>query len=141
MGIEPTSEAWEASILPLYDARSIALDSTQSYSADATTSFIKGKDCLVTGLTKSLTNVDTGEFYWLQHLPVTQELAGSSPVAPTSKFRTYSPRQKMSFGAACDKACRQGHQHLGGLPDSREGSKERSVVPAVSTTKSTVRLH
>jgi hypothetical protein len=23
MGIEPTSEAWEASILPLYDARSI----------------------------------------------------------------------------------------------------------------------
>ena|SRR5216683_2918982 len=29
MGIEPTSEAWEASILPLYDARSIAFDSTQ----------------------------------------------------------------------------------------------------------------
>jgi hypothetical protein len=25
MGIEPTSEAWEASILPLYDARSIGL--------------------------------------------------------------------------------------------------------------------
>jgi hypothetical protein len=25
MGIEPTSEAWEASILPLYDARSIFL--------------------------------------------------------------------------------------------------------------------
>jgi hypothetical protein len=24
MGIEPTSEAWEASILPLYDARSVA---------------------------------------------------------------------------------------------------------------------
>jgi hypothetical protein len=24
MGIEPTSEAWEASILPLYDARSSA---------------------------------------------------------------------------------------------------------------------
>ena len=24
MGIEPTSEAWEASILPLYDARSIS---------------------------------------------------------------------------------------------------------------------
>jgi hypothetical protein len=24
MGIEPTSEAWEASILPLYDARSFA---------------------------------------------------------------------------------------------------------------------
>jgi hypothetical protein len=24
MGIEPTSEAWEASILPLYDARSRA---------------------------------------------------------------------------------------------------------------------
>ena len=26
MGIEPTSEAWEASILPLYDARSRAND-------------------------------------------------------------------------------------------------------------------
>jgi hypothetical protein len=25
MGIEPTSEAWEASILPLYDARSLLL--------------------------------------------------------------------------------------------------------------------
>ena len=25
MGIEPTSEAWEASILPLYDARSLPL--------------------------------------------------------------------------------------------------------------------
>jgi hypothetical protein len=25
MGIEPTSEAWEASILPLYDARSEAI--------------------------------------------------------------------------------------------------------------------
>ena len=25
MGIEPTSEAWEASILPLYDARSLSL--------------------------------------------------------------------------------------------------------------------
>ena len=24
MGIEPTSEAWEASILPLYDARSVS---------------------------------------------------------------------------------------------------------------------
>src|SRR6266478_1525847 len=30
MGIEPTSEAWEASILPLYDARSAALNSTQN---------------------------------------------------------------------------------------------------------------
>jgi hypothetical protein len=26
MGIEPTSEAWEASILPLYDARSLGLN-------------------------------------------------------------------------------------------------------------------
>jgi hypothetical protein len=25
MGIEPTSEAWEASILPLYDARSVVI--------------------------------------------------------------------------------------------------------------------
>jgi hypothetical protein len=29
MGIEPTSEAWEASILPLYDARSGAKHSTK----------------------------------------------------------------------------------------------------------------
>ena len=27
MGIEPTSEAWEASILPLYDARSCGVSS------------------------------------------------------------------------------------------------------------------
>ncbi len=27
MGIEPTSEAWEASILPLYDARSVSIAS------------------------------------------------------------------------------------------------------------------
>jgi hypothetical protein len=35
MGIEPTSEAWEASILPLYDARSRLLneDYTQSQSS------------------------------------------------------------------------------------------------------------
>jgi hypothetical protein len=31
MGIEPTSEAWEASILPLYDARSAAINSTREY--------------------------------------------------------------------------------------------------------------
>jgi hypothetical protein len=31
MGIEPTSEAWEASILPLYDARSYAADCTQEW--------------------------------------------------------------------------------------------------------------
>jgi hypothetical protein len=30
MGIEPTSEAWEASILPLYDARSNAINSNRS---------------------------------------------------------------------------------------------------------------
>ena len=40
MGIEPTSEAWEASILPLYDARSITLDCTQSGDADATRSSV-----------------------------------------------------------------------------------------------------
>ena len=44
MGIEPTSEAWEASILPLYDARSTAFDSTQSCSVDATASFNKRLD-------------------------------------------------------------------------------------------------
>ena len=44
MGIEPTSEAWEASILPLYDARPITFDSTQSYSADATASLTKTED-------------------------------------------------------------------------------------------------
>src|SRR2546427_12818181 len=44
MGIEPTSEAWEASILPLYDARSIAFDSTQSHSAVATAWLTKTED-------------------------------------------------------------------------------------------------
>jgi hypothetical protein len=35
MGIEPTSEAWEASILPLYDARSLLLgDYTQPSSRE-----------------------------------------------------------------------------------------------------------
>jgi hypothetical protein len=34
MGIEPTSEAWEASILPLYDARSFSNDS-QNITASA----------------------------------------------------------------------------------------------------------
>src|SRR5580693_2774582 len=35
MGIEPTSEAWEASILPLYDARSLPLgDYTQPSSRE-----------------------------------------------------------------------------------------------------------
>jgi hypothetical protein len=33
MGIEPTSEAWEASILPLYDARSSVSDYTQGSQA------------------------------------------------------------------------------------------------------------
>jgi hypothetical protein len=38
MGIEPTSEAWEASILPLYDARSGLLneDYTQLQSSAKT---------------------------------------------------------------------------------------------------------
>ena len=35
MGIEPTSEAWEASILPLYDARSSVL-SNYTFSSDGT---------------------------------------------------------------------------------------------------------
>ena len=35
MGIEPTSEAWEASILPLYDARSALLESKNNIAARA----------------------------------------------------------------------------------------------------------
>jgi hypothetical protein len=31
MGIEPTSEAWEASILPLYDARSVLKLAKESF--------------------------------------------------------------------------------------------------------------
>ena len=38
MGIEPTSEAWEASILPLYDARSAAFNSTHNRGAVTTAS-------------------------------------------------------------------------------------------------------
>ncbi len=41
MGIEPTSEAWEASILPLYDARSASLNSTQTGSTGTSASFMK----------------------------------------------------------------------------------------------------
>ncbi len=44
MGIEPTSEAWEASILPLYDARSVPVNSIHNYSLGATAAFTKGKD-------------------------------------------------------------------------------------------------
>src|ERR1700674_2013505 len=47
MGIEPTSEAWEASILPLYDARSVAFDSTQYCSANTTAAFTKGYNRLL----------------------------------------------------------------------------------------------
>ena len=36
MGIEPTSEAWEASILPLYDARSLLNKSYHSLTCDRT---------------------------------------------------------------------------------------------------------
>src|SRR5262244_2010227 len=35
MGIEPTSEAWEASILPLYDARSSPQDSDYTQLSDS----------------------------------------------------------------------------------------------------------
>ncbi len=45
MGIEPTSEAWEASILPLYDARSDALDSIHNGSLGATAPFAKTEEC------------------------------------------------------------------------------------------------
>ena len=38
MGIEPTSEAWEASILPLYDARSALADCTHTRGAGTTAS-------------------------------------------------------------------------------------------------------
>jgi hypothetical protein len=38
MGIEPTSEAWEASILPLYDARSAGVNSIHNYGTGTTTS-------------------------------------------------------------------------------------------------------
>ena len=41
MGIEPTSEAWEASILPLYDARSGSLNSTYDEGGGTTASFTK----------------------------------------------------------------------------------------------------
>src|SRR5713101_8668293 len=41
MGIEPTSEAWEASILPLYDARSAALNSKHTGGTGTSASFTK----------------------------------------------------------------------------------------------------
>ena len=44
MGIEPTSEAWEASILPLYDARPDNFHSSRIRGAGTTVSFTKKKD-------------------------------------------------------------------------------------------------
>src|SRR5713226_4848977 len=41
MGIEPTSEAWEASILPLYDARSASAHCTHDCGVGTTDSFIQ----------------------------------------------------------------------------------------------------
>ncbi len=41
MGIEPTSEAWEASILPLYDARSAALNFKHTGGTGTSASFTK----------------------------------------------------------------------------------------------------
>ena len=41
MGIEPTSEAWEASILPLYDARSTALNFKRTGVTETSASFTK----------------------------------------------------------------------------------------------------
>src|SRR5258708_4482456 len=46
MGIEPTSEAWEASILPLYDARSAALNSTQNCDAGTSASLTKREEAV-----------------------------------------------------------------------------------------------
>jgi hypothetical protein len=40
MGIEPTSEAWEASILPLYDARSSLLLVDYTQLSDCTNSAV-----------------------------------------------------------------------------------------------------
>ncbi len=43
MGIETTSEAWEASILPLYDARSDPVNSTRDSGVGTTAYFTKGR--------------------------------------------------------------------------------------------------
>ena len=50
MGIEPTSEAWEASILPLYDARSIATVANERRTCKNATAFNCPELCIATAL-------------------------------------------------------------------------------------------
>ena len=46
MGIEPTSEAWEAPVLPLNYARSGSLNSTYDEGGGTTASFTKSEDSI-----------------------------------------------------------------------------------------------
>jgi hypothetical protein len=55
MGIEPTSEAWEASILPLYDARSALFAIIfQFASIDQQKSFVEARFLSPVGASESL---------------------------------------------------------------------------------------
>jgi hypothetical protein len=49
MGIEPTSEAWEASILPLYDARPGSNQPQDSTALVRTQEFETPRDYLISG--------------------------------------------------------------------------------------------
>ena len=85
MGIEPTSEAWEASILPLYDARSLFL--------------IVLRNRFSVQRFRSLTRLHSGQSYMvilskrvihIEPLDVTQEASGSR------RLRLFSQNLRMS---------------------------------------------
>ena len=68
MGIEPTSEAWEAPILPLNYARSLFLDCSHKGYAGTTSSEWQGYDCLIVWDTR-IRNFPS--FYYSRHSPST----------------------------------------------------------------------
>jgi hypothetical protein len=67
MGIEPTSEAWEASILPLYDARSSFVIVLRNW-------FFVQRSRDSASISAGVGGVSGAEISGLEHLVVTQEV-------------------------------------------------------------------
>jgi hypothetical protein len=81
MGIEPTSEAWEASILPLYDARLSFLIVLRNW-------FFVQRSSDPASILACAGEVSGTQLSELELLAVTQEVAGSSAI--TASPRTQS---------------------------------------------------
>jgi hypothetical protein len=90
MGIEPTSEAWEASILPLYDARSGGDSAIIPKSALARTDRDDDLPRQSFGLraTKSLLQLDA-VWRYLKHVPTRY---ASATMPPREERRRINPR-------------------------------------------------